>query len=400
MNSKHLLQEHPLEDDRSTSAGGSDTETHSGSGEDDAPRGAYKAPRGAPLPTKPLFATQRPLQLMTYAVPVFLAATLLITCTLASGEVELLSLLCDAAAATSTEIFLFGTAATVYGVLFRIRRLKEPMLQRSVETKKETIYKPPRCKKAQSSRSSPDNERQPASAAPLACQPADLPALTLADVGPPPGLEAPLESLPPGLDSSLDVLQPPPGLDTPFITLMGWAPTAPAGLEVLEAPPGLEGMLGWTDGDKEEVVFDVTAYRREVSSVLKDLANGGRGHNVAAAVQRIRACAVPEDRQAKEFCDILTRAAEEPRGAARRLAFAFAAGLGASKGPSATNLSAFSREECVSGLQLFFADVFEDLASEVPRLSQKISNEFAPALTAAFLTADELERLVPPDCRR
>jgi len=150
------------------------------------------------------------------------------------------------------------------------------------------------------------------------------------------------------------------------------------------------------DHEEAPATFDVTVYRREVSSVLRDLANGGPGHNVASAVQRIRACAVPEDRQAKEFCDILTRAAEEPRGAARRLAFAFAAGLG---GSAATSLSAFRREECINGLQFFFWEVLEDLAEEVPRLRGKVANELAPALKTAFLTAEELERIVPPDCR-
>jgi len=136
--------------------------------------------------------------------------------------------------------------------------------------------------------------------------------------------------------------------------------------------------------------FDQVVYRKELSDVMRDLANGT---NVAACVRRIRAQSVPEERQAEEFSDILTRAAEENRGSARRLAFAFAVGLAAGE-----SNSAFAHEECEKGLELFFGDVFDELASEVPRLRSKIANELAPTLRTAF-TAEELSRLVPPDCR-
>jgi len=136
----------------------------------------------------------------------------------------------------------------------------------------------------------------------------------------------------------------------------------------------------------EPCEFDQAVYRKELSNVLRDLANG---HTVSASVRRIRAQSVPLEKQAGEFSDILTRAAEEHRGAARRLSFAFAAGLAN---------GAFEREECMAGLQYFFLEVFEDLAEEVPRLRNKLANELTPTLRTVF-SSDELSRLIPPDCR-
>lgn len=135
--------------------------------------------------------------------------------------------------------------------------------------------------------------------------------------------------------------------------------------------------------------FDQAIYRRELSDVLRDLAGGT---NVAAAVRRIRTQNVPRERQAPEFRDILTRAVEENRGVVRRLSFAFAGGLAAGEP------SAFGREECLSGIKLFFEDVFEDLASDVPRLRSKVANELVPTLCMVFSEA-EVGRLLPPDCR-
>jgi hypothetical protein len=136
--------------------------------------------------------------------------------------------------------------------------------------------------------------------------------------------------------------------------------------------------------------FELAAYRKELSGALHDLANGS---NVAIALRRIRAHNVPRERQAAEFCDILTRAAEDERGLARRLALAFAMGL-AKTGENGS----FDREECIAGLQLFFADVVDDLAMEVPRLRNRLSNELAPLLRT-ILSEEELVRYVPVDCR-
>lgn len=139
--------------------------------------------------------------------------------------------------------------------------------------------------------------------------------------------------------------------------------------------------------------FDQATYRKELSDLLRELANGTNGTNVAACVQRVRIQNVPKERQAAEFADILTRAAEESRGIARRLSFAFAAGLAAG-GPG----SAFDVEECARGLEFFFLEVFEDLAAEVPRLRNKLANELAPTLRVVF-SEEQLARLIPPECR-
>lgn len=136
--------------------------------------------------------------------------------------------------------------------------------------------------------------------------------------------------------------------------------------------------------------FELAAYRKDLSGTLNDLANG---INVAVALRRIRVYKVPKERQAAEFCDILTRAAEDERGLARRLALAFAIGL-ANGGEN----SIFDREECIAGVQLFFADVVDDLAMEVPRLRNRLSNELAPLLLT-ILSQDELVRYVPVECR-
>jgi len=132
--------------------------------------------------------------------------------------------------------------------------------------------------------------------------------------------------------------------------------------------------------------FDQAVYRKELSDVLRDLRTG---NNVAIAVRRIRAQNVPRERQAPEFCDILTRTAEETQGSVRRLYFAFVTGLIA---------GAFAREECLAGVQSFFDDVFEELASEVPRLRNKLANELVPTLSTSF-SAEEMGRVLPHDCR-
>jgi hypothetical protein len=135
--------------------------------------------------------------------------------------------------------------------------------------------------------------------------------------------------------------------------------------------------------------FELAAYRKELSDVLRDLANGA---TVAAAVRRIRAQSVPRELQATEFSDILTRVAEENRGVARRISFAFATALAIGE-PN----SAFEREECAVGVQLFF-EGYEDLAAEVPRLRSRLANELTPTLRTVF-SAEEVARLVPEECR-
>jgi len=275
---------------------------------------------------------------------------------------------------------------------------------------------------------------------------------------PPPGLRRdfqhgrsatePKATLPPGLEAEgmelegfrLDAsvlrfanIGAPPGLDPPDVhtTDVQSTPLVPPGLEVFTPPPGVfhcqakpstatplpaksqsrskrqrnRKVVAVVEPEvlpRESAMppkpnppvlipreFEQAVYRKELSDVLRDLANGS---NVAVSVRRIRAQNVPLERQAPEFRDILTRAAEESRGVARRVSFAFAAGL------AAGDPSAFHREACLYGIELFFDEIFEDLASEVPRLRNKIANELIPTLRTVF-SEEDLERLVPDDCR-
>jgi len=193
----------------------------------------------------------------------------------------------------------------------------------------------------------------------------------------PPGLTSTPGFAPPGLGASprlmsaapefLPGLKPPPGL-TPSIP-------APPGLTSDEfVPPERDGP------------FDPKKFRRELVSVLKDLA---QTKNVAAAVRRVRAQQVPLERQAAETMDILTRAAEENRGNPRRLYFAFVAGL------ARGNPSAFQQAEVLSGIKKFFQDIYEDLCEEVPRLPSMIEAELVPTLREVF-AVDTVELLLPP----
>jgi len=181
-------------------------------------------------------------------------------------------------------------------------------------------------------------------------------------LGPPPGFAASHGfAAPPGLP-------PPPGLLPP-----GLAP--PPGLSVDEpAPPEPAGP------------FEPKKFRRELVSVLKDLA---QNKNVAAAVRRVRAQQVPSERQAAETMDILTRAAEENRGNPRRLYFAFVAGL------ARGSPSAFEQAEVLSGIKLFFQDIYVDLCEEVPRLPSMIEAELVPTLREVF-PVETVESLLPP----
>jgi len=121
--------------------------------------------------------------------------------------------------------------------------------------------------------------------------------------------------------------------------------------------------------------FEKASFRRELVATLKELSSS---HDVAAAVRRIRAQAVPVKFQATEFADMLVRAAEENRGPARRYSFAFIAGLGNGEH------SAFDKEECINGIKSFFLEDFEALSEEVPKLASLLSSELVPTLRSVF----------------
>jgi hypothetical protein len=132
--------------------------------------------------------------------------------------------------------------------------------------------------------------------------------------------------------------------------------------------------------------FEPKAFRRELSATLRDLAADG---NAAAAVRRIRAQNVPLSHQSRELTDLLTRACEVPRKAARHSAFAFAAGL------AAASPSAFDRDECLAGVGVFFREVYEDLCEEVSQLPSLVEREMLPTLRSVF--SEEALREVLPE---
>lgn len=185
-----------------------------------------------------------------------------------------------------------------------------------------------------------------------------------------------IPAVPPG-HFHLPCLPPPPGL----------AP--PPGL--LPPPPGLEDIWGALEAVlqapssppiAQQVEYTAKTFRKELTTIFKELASN---RNVAAAVRRVRLQNVPLKRQAAEFTDILTRAAEEHRGICRRLFFAFATGLLA---------GAWDQEQCLAGLKLFFDDVFQDLCEELPRLPTMVRTELVPTLRS-ILSEDKLRHVVP-----
>lgn len=136
--------------------------------------------------------------------------------------------------------------------------------------------------------------------------------------------------------------------------------------------------------------FNVKEFHRELSNALRDLASD---RNVAAAVKRIRGQRVPVSCHTAEFVDVITRAAEEKRGPARRSFFAFAAALMASED------SAFDRSRCIEGIAVFFREVYQELCLEVPRLELIVTSEFLPALMSVAPCRAQIAAAFPAEMR-
>lgn len=189
----------------------------------------------------------------------------------------------------------------------------------------------------------------------------------------PQGREAPVEA----------VFVPPPGL------------LPPPGLSIIGPPPGLSAPClpesQQADVEKVNTPFNPVVFRRELVVTLRELSVT---RSVAGALQRVRAQRVPRERQAAEFADLLTRAAEERRGSTRRLWWTLAASLAAGKdSPSG---SAWGAEECIEGLKAFFQDTYADLCEEVFRLPLAVQGELLPALRSVF-PEHVLEAVVPTE---
>jgi len=194
------------------------------------------------------------------------------------------------------------------------------------------------------------------------------PPIVAPEFTPPPGLPPP--DAPPGLELSF-----PPGLG------LG-APTRIASSE--PTPPPIR---------EREGLFEIKAFRKEMVATLRELSVL---RNVSRAVRRVRAQNVPKEFQAAEFADVLTRAAEEPRGGTRRLWWAFAAGLGA--GVHAPDGSAFGLAECQAGLQIFFEDTYPGLCEEIHRLPVAAKAELVPTLQYVF-PSEVIEAVLPTELR-
>lgn len=167
----------------------------------------------------------------------------------------------------------------------------------------------------------------------------------------------------------------------------------------LPPPPGLELLMrqhGVIDSfsspvheeeaasRKQFAPFNPVTFRRELVVILRDLA---ADRNSGRAVRRVREQQVPMESHASEFSDILTRALETRNGMARRSMIAFAVGLVAGQP------SAFDRARCLEGLELFFLDVYEELRSEVPKLSTLVGAELLPTMRLALPAGQILARV-------
>jgi len=181
-------------------------------------------------------------------------------------------------------------------------------------------------------------------------------------------LRAPAFRPPPGL--------PPPGLPQPpgFIEL-------PPGLPFPEVRPITGAEHDSSKGTPVAFKYTAQAFSRELANIMREL----RLHRTPGlAVGQVRACGVPQERQAAEFADILTRSVEESRGPVRRTCMAFVGGL----------TKAFEKTECIKGLRTFLDEVYPDLCTEVPKLRNMLLTELVPTLKAV-LEDRELSALQP-----
>jgi len=132
--------------------------------------------------------------------------------------------------------------------------------------------------------------------------------------------------------------------------------------------------------------FNAVAFHRALSIVLRGLSSDG---DATVAVQKIHEQKVPQNQQAKEYADLLTRACEISRKAVRTSAFGLAAGLAAEP-------CVFDPAECMKGLHMFFDDVYPELREEVSNLDIIVRTEMLPSLRATF-SSRHLETLLVPD---
>jgi len=191
----------------------------------------------------------------------------------------------------------------------------------------------------------------------------------------PPGLPPPATAV--GGKAAIAALRapacrPPPGLPPPGL---------PPGLPFPEVRPITGAEHDSSKGTPVAFKYTAQAFSRELAKIMHEL----RLHrNPGLAVGQVRACGVPQERQAAEFADILTRTVEESRGPVRRTCMAFVGGL----------TKAFEKTECIKGLRTFLDEVYPDLCTEVPKLRNMLLTELVPTLKAV-LEDRELSALQP-----
>lgn len=200
----------------------------------------------------------------------------------------------------------------------------------------------------------------------------------------PPGLDPPVFSTPPGFAR---LPWHPTGAEEAGQPVAPVLPPSPTKVQLQVADSEARKVLATMEDIVEEmpVPFDKKAFHRDLSTILRDLASAS---SVSNAVQQIRSWRVPKSEQAAEFMDLLTRAAEEGRGLARRRCFTLVAGL------AAGSPSAFARDECLAGVGMFFKEVYQGLSLEVPRLPAIAANELVPTL-ATVLPKKKLRAMLP-----
>merc|ERR1711939_779751 len=135
--------------------------------------------------------------------------------------------------------------------------------------------------------------------------------------------------------------------------------------------------------------FSAKAFRKDLATILKDLASGELPVDLAAT--RIQEWQVPSKHHARELEDLLTRVAEEPRGPVRRKAFALAVAL--------ISGEVFDKALCINGVRAFFRDAYHALCGEVPSLPIIVGSELVPPLRK-LLPQSVLAEMLPKDLQR
>jgi len=138
---------------------------------------------------------------------------------------------------------------------------------------------------------------------------------------------------------------------------------------------------------KDGTPFDRNAFKTEVAATLAELRVS---HDVAEAILRIGAIAVPVNQQSAELCDLLSKIVEEGSQDVRKAEFQLVAGL--------YKEGRWKPESAAKGVRSFVEDICPDLKCDVPNLPQILREELHPSLQplviARLLQADQLKSLL------